>query len=327
MTKVAIIGAGLSGLSAATLLKNHAEITIFEKSRGVGGRISTRRSDPYFFDHGAQYFTARTREFQDFIQPLIEEGIIDNWNARYIKIDGNQVIEKNKSIDYERRYVGVPGMNKISKFLAKKFNILLNTRIVSMESKKTWKLIAEDGQIYNDFDWVISTVPAPQALEVIPEDVEFYHDIKAVNMRPCFALMLGFEKNLQLEFEAAHIINSDLSWVAINSDKPGRSDKYTMVIHSSEEYAESNIVGDLEDIMQHMIAEASRTIGYDVSMADYKKVHLWKYANNMKQENSPIFLDQSRNVAVCGDWCLGGRVESAFTSAYDLVNLMKEISL
>ena len=327
MKKIAVIGAGLSGLSVASLLKDDAEITIFEKSRGLGGRIATRRAEPYFFDHGAQYFTVRTKAFQDFIQPLIEEGVIEQWNARYVEIDGNKIIDRNKLVDYGPRYVGVPGMNKISKRLAESLGIQLNTKIVSMERENTWKIKSESGQIYSNFDWVILAVPAPQAADVLPKDFKYYSDINAIKMRPCFALMLGFEKSLQLEFEAAHIINSDLSWIAINSDKPGRSDKYTIIAHSSAEYAESNIVGDLENIKQHMIAEVSRITGYDVSGADYKKVHFWKYARNENQENSPIFLDSDHNIAACGDWCMGGRVESAFTTAYNLVNLMKEISL
>ena len=93
-SKIAIIGAGISGLSAAHLLKDFADITLFEKERGVSGRMSTRRAGPYFFDHGAQYFTARTKNFQDFIQPLLEEGIIERWNARYVKFKGNQIIER-----------------------------------------------------------------------------------------------------------------------------------------------------------------------------------------------------------------------------------------
>ena len=109
MTKIAIIGAGLSGLSTAHFLQNHAEVTLFEKACDVSGRISTRCAEPYFFDHGAQYFTARTKAFQDFIQPLINQGIIARWNARYVKFHSDKIIERKNWIDDEPRYVGVPG--------------------------------------------------------------------------------------------------------------------------------------------------------------------------------------------------------------------------
>ena len=66
MVKIAIIGSGLAGISTALLLKDQADITLFEKARGVSGRMSTRIADPYLFDHGAQYFTVRTDAFRSF---------------------------------------------------------------------------------------------------------------------------------------------------------------------------------------------------------------------------------------------------------------------
>ena len=57
MTKIAIIGTGLCGLSVAHFLKDRAKITLFEKALGVSGRMSTRRAGIYLFDHGVLYFT------------------------------------------------------------------------------------------------------------------------------------------------------------------------------------------------------------------------------------------------------------------------------
>ena len=324
MIKVAIIGAGLSGLSVAHLLKEHMEVTLFEKARGVSGRMSTRQAEPYFFDHGAQYFTARTHSFQDFIQPLIEKGIIKRWVPRYVKFDNDQIIERKNWIDEEPRYVGVPGMNKVAKCLAEGLNIHTNTRIVHLEHKQKWELSDENKKIYREFDWVILTVPSPQAIELLPKFFKYHEEIKAIKMRASFSLMLGFKKNLSLDFEAAHVANGDLSWIAVNSHKPGRKKNYTLMVNSSEEYAESHIDDDHEKIMRHLIIETSRIIGHDVSVAEYKTIHVWRYANNAKRENSCVFLDQNHKLAACGDWCLGGRVEGSYTSAYNLVNEMKE---
>ena len=56
MPSVAIIGAGMSGLAAARVLSDAGyAVTIFEKSRGVGGRAATRRRAGFIYDHGAQY--------------------------------------------------------------------------------------------------------------------------------------------------------------------------------------------------------------------------------------------------------------------------------
>lgn len=327
MTKIAIIGAGMSGLSAAHLLNNYAEVTLFEKARGVSGRMSTRRAKPYFFDHGTQYFTARTQPFKDFIRPLIEKKIIEPWNARYLKFDDNQIIERKNWIDEDPHYVGVPGMNEVGKYLAKNLNIHMNTKITSLEHKERWQLTDNEGYRYGGFDFLISTAPSPQTIELLPKTFKYYNNAKTIEMRACFSLMLGFEKSLPLEFDAAHIENADLSWIAVNSHKPGRSEHYTLIAHSSEKYADAHINDNHDEVMQYLITEASRIIGHDVSIADYKTIHGWRYANNAKQEISPIFLDQDHKLAACGDWCLGGRVEGAFNSAYNLVNAMKGIVL
>ena len=91
MDKVAIIGAGLSGLALANKLKNHFEVVVFEKSRGYGGRVATRRSGEFIFDHGAQFFKAKTEEFSNYIKPMIDQDIIDVWRARFVEIDNGKI--------------------------------------------------------------------------------------------------------------------------------------------------------------------------------------------------------------------------------------------
>ena len=327
MTKIAIIGAGLSGLSVAYLLKDYAEITIFEKASGVSGRMCTWSAKPYFFDHGAQYFTVRTKAFQDFIHPLINYGLIECWNANYIKFDGDTITESSNWSTDEPRYVGVPGMNTITRYLSEGSDVHLNTRITSLIKEDTWILSDENCQLYNDFDWVISTVPAPQATEILPSKFKYHSEIKAVQMRACFALMLGFSKRLPLEFGAAYVNNSDLSWISVNSQKPGRTDQFSLIVHSSNKYAEKHFDDDRKVVMQHLCDETSSIIGHDVGIADYKNIHGWRYANNVNRENCTIFLDHHLKLAACGDWCLGGRVEGAFNSAYMLSNEMKKSTL
>ena len=44
--RIAIIGAGMAGLSCADALRDEGhEIALFDKGRGPGGRMSTRRVD------------------------------------------------------------------------------------------------------------------------------------------------------------------------------------------------------------------------------------------------------------------------------------------
>ena len=69
LIKVAIMGSGISALAAAHFLRDWVEVVLFEKSRGVGGRMSMRRVDLYIFDHGAQYCPARKSRLNTLFCP------------------------------------------------------------------------------------------------------------------------------------------------------------------------------------------------------------------------------------------------------------------
>lgn len=318
MKKLAIIGSGLSGLTLANHLKNKFDVTVFEKSRGVGGRLATRRAEAYAFDHGAQYFTARTEAFRCFIQPLIDEGVVQRWVARHVEINGVRIVKRSSWETEEPRYVGTPGMNSIAKRLAHDLDIRTNTKITSLVRPKEWQLEAENGPIQDHYEWVITTVPGPQALALLPEKFTHQNNIRSIEMRGCFSLMLGFSEQLPLEFEAAHITNSDISWIAVNSHKPQRGALCTLVVHSSAEYADKNTHTDRDVVISHLCQQATRIIGHDANEAQHKVLHGWRYANNRNRGTHQPFIDTELRLAACGDWCLGGRVEGAFTSAQRL---------
>ncbi|MGI9291496.1 MAG: FAD-dependent oxidoreductase, partial [Gammaproteobacteria bacterium] len=111
MTRIAIIGAGLAGLTLARELKNSTDITVFEKSAGVGGRMATRSAPPYAFDHGAQFFIAKSAAFQEEVAKWLEAGVVDLWQARFREFEGDQVVSGRDWCDDPPHYVGVPGMN------------------------------------------------------------------------------------------------------------------------------------------------------------------------------------------------------------------------
>lgn len=115
MTRIAIIGAGISGLVLAQQLAAHAEVIVFEKARGVGGRMSTRYAAPFYFDHGAQCFTARSHEFQSFLKPYMDEGIVSEWHGKVINLEIGK--KQTKRLWFEPHLVASPNMNSLCKAL------------------------------------------------------------------------------------------------------------------------------------------------------------------------------------------------------------------
>ena len=147
-------------------------------------------------------------------------------------------------------------------------------------------------------------------------------------MKGCFSLMLGFDHVLPLEFDAALVRDENISWISINSSKPGRNEEYCLLVHSTNNWADEHIDDDRDHVMEHLCQNTSEVIGHDVSDADHKAIHGWRYANIEKQESETHFIDADESIGVCGDWFIQGRVEAAFTSGFDLTNkVLGELNL
>jgi len=325
--KIAIIGAGISAITIAQILKHTAHVSLFEKSRGVGGRMAVRRSEPYEFDHGAQFFIAKNKNFIDFIKPLIKKKIIKQWHARFAEYDDNKLL-RNITWDSEYpHYVGVPGMNSLVIYLAKDLNIELNTRVnkIVKNTKQCWDLLDDNGKNLGQFDWVISTAPPIQSAEILPKCFKYQNELLNKKMIGCFSLMLGFKKALPLLWDAALIRNADISWISINNSKPDRAKPFSMLVHSTNSWAEKHLFDDRQSAISYLIKETTRIIGHDTSKADHIDIHAWKYANIGKLKNSSLLIDYQNNLASCGDWVTQGRVESAFDAGFIMANTIKQI--
>lgn len=157
--KVAIVGAGISGLTLAKNLadtdcQHRVHVDIFEKSRGVGGRTSTRRAEPFQFDHGAPFFTCKSLDFQQFLYPLLQAGVLTDWQANVVEMSGTQV-DKRYLWQANSHFVGIEKMNAIAKYLASQLpdnvDIKLGTRVAHIEKMKSaaqeikWALTSDAG--------------------------------------------------------------------------------------------------------------------------------------------------------------------------------------
>ena len=326
--KIAIIGAGLSGVTCAHHLKEYTDITLFEKSRGIGGRMSTRYADPYQFDHGAQYFTARKPAFKAFLKPFIETGTVQEWIPKTVTLEAGKKPYKREW--FEPHYVASPRMNMLCKTIAAALDVNIKIEIASLEkTAEGWHLHDKEGQAHGPFDWVISSAPSHQATNLLNETFNGYEHIKNIQMLGCYSLMLGFEtqdiKDWPLNFGAAIVKNSPIGWIAVNSDKPNRETGISLMIQSTNDWAESHIEDDQENVKNTLMHEVDQLLGIESSTAAYQSLHRWRYADTANPLEQPYLIDPSQSLATCGDWHIGGRVEAAFTSGYELAQHLRKI--
>lgn len=132
-TDVLIVGAGMSGLMAAGVIQRYGlQVKVLDKGRSVGGRLATRRIGQGQGDHGAQFFTVRTPEFQRWIDDWLDDGLIFRWSIGWSSGEYEHV-----PVDGYPRYAVYGGMNALAKHLAKEIDTQANVNITGYRPRRT----------------------------------------------------------------------------------------------------------------------------------------------------------------------------------------------
>jgi len=327
LPRVAVIGAGIGGLMAARTIADHGlDVCVFDKSRGVGGRLATRRNDDAAsFDHGAQYFTVRDDLFARHVRSWISEGVTAAWMGRIVELrSGGEIVSEKRS---RVRYVGTPGMNSIAKHLAQDLNVELGrsvSRLVALNDADDggWELLDSNDQSCGRFDAVISNCPPPQSASLLDGHTDLTNRIASVGMIPCWTLMLQCEGLADLPYVGAFVNEGPLSWISRNDAKPGRthasdeskSASSAWVLHAGAEWSKQHLEDDREIVREHLMGAMEQIIGRKIGDVQHAFTHRWRYANTSSPLPERCLWDHTSMIGACGDWCGGPRVEGAFLS-------------
>lgn len=318
--EIAVIGAGIAGATLVDSLaqKHGVALTVFEKSRGIGGRMSTRYSGDHEYDHGAQYFIARGSEFRQQIKKWLQDKTIAEWQPRVVTLSPQK--KPFKRLWFEPHYVSQPRMNDLCKRLLSQQEVIRGTRVIELEQRQNQHyLLDEKQQTHGPFDWVISTAPAEQTMELLAESRA---SLSHVEFDPCFALMLPWQGELP-GWQAAKVNGSMLEWLCFNQYKPGRSHAPALLVHSCVEWARANFDRPLNLVKAEMLEALAELIELTtIGSLEDASIHRWRYARTSRPLGEPYWCNTNARIAACGDWCLGSGVEDAFTSAKALANLL-----
>jgi hypothetical protein len=312
---IAVIGAGISGLTCARTLADHGlPVTVFEKSRGVGGRMATRRSDNgAAFDHGAQYFTVRDERFQNGVDSWQRAGLVQRWTGRIVSLH-NQNTEQDKSAT--ARFVACPGMNAICRHLAENLDVRTNTRVAPpTRCQGKWLVSDEAGNELGRYDVVIVSAPGPQAGELLQGSPDLASRASSVGIAGCWALFVQLPGRIAVDYDGAFVQDSALSWIARNSSKPGRNpDLETWVLHASADWTQCHLEEPSEAIQERLLDAFWDATGVRAMIPSSRVAHRWRYALPTEPLPDRCLFDGDMNIGACGDWCSGPRVEGAFLS-------------
>ena len=321
---IAIIGAGLAGLSAAQALHDAGQqVELFDKSRGSGGRMASKRSDAGSLDLGAQYFTARDRRFAETVQRWRDRGWVAEWSPSLYNFTDGQL---HPSPDEQIRWVGTPRMSAITRAMLGALPVNFACRITEVfHGEHHWGLQDAEGLSHGPFSHVIVATPAPQATALLASAPKLAGAAASVVMEPVWAVALGFETPLKTRVEGCFVQDNPLDWLARNRSKPGREMGLdTWVLHASNAWSKQHLDLSREAVIEHLHGAFAEIIGCAVPAPSFSLAHRWLYARPSQAHQWGALADADLGLYACGDWCLSGRVEGAWLSGQEAARRLLE---
>ncbi|MEG4520967.1 MULTISPECIES: FAD-dependent oxidoreductase [unclassified Microcoleus] len=338
MFDVAVIGAGMAGLSCAQRLRQAGySVAVVEKSRGAGGRVATRRVQGTRADHGARYLEPQGDAVQGLIEALVDRDILKLWTDTVCEFRQGKLSAIPSSC-----YVAPAGMNAIGKYLAEDLEIWFGHRVqaISTTDNQMWQLSLEvtDDNLQTPQELiakaVVVAIPAPQALMFLNSEIGFQPDfldkLRSVEYDPCITVMAGYPvakqqdlSNLNPQWKSVSFPdNSDLAWVGLDSSKRLDPQQPVFVVHSSANFAERYLeAADLETVGQELLSRASEDLIPWLKEPEWLQVHRWRYAF-CRNPLAVSCLPTGGNLPlVCaGDLCEKGQIEGALRSGLAAAN-------
>jgi renalase len=247
--EIVIVGAGLCALTLARGLKKAGKsCLLLEKSRGLGGRIATRRIDDWGMDHGAS-FLFDSQYFEDF-HNLTSDIVFKSSQGFYLE----------------------GGMNRLPKVLATDLEILKNHKAQTIVSEAhRWKIQTEEGLTVTA-DKLIITAPLPQAIQLLEANsLQVPSELKAIQYKKAL-IYLAVYKDLPDELASFSHENHFISFMGERHLHPRG-----VVMHLSDELAEAAFEKSDEEIL-HLMREIMKTTplkDYELEKDELKK---WRYS-------------------------------------------------
>ncbi len=336
---IAIVGAGMAAITCArTLVQAGHRVTVFEKSHTVGGRMATRNSAFGTFDTGAQYFTVRDPRFVQALQTT--PTVCKRWSANTVQVlDEHGRVAAAGLPPREPHWVASPGMcalvRRWAQPLAAIQSMEMQTQVTAIErdtlNKAQWQLrtlgTGDSSHVYGGFDAVVLAVPVAQAralLEHTPKAADLLKKTSNVTVLPCWTLMLAFPQAMQPgmsalgpQWNAARSTHHRIAWLTRESSKPGRGAVERWTVQASAPWSQEHLKDDPQRVQAKLTKAFAEVTGIraEPAHADTKR---WLYAKTDTPLGKSHLWDSNAGLGLCGDWCLGHRVEDAFVSGLEL---------
>lgn len=330
--EIAIVSAGMASLTCARELQAAGrDVGVIDKSRGLGGRLATRRLAQTQADHGVCYLKPKGERFTELIQELSQRNVVRVWTDRLHTLSqGKLSLDSNAT----PRYVAAQGATAIAKDLAQGLPLYLNQQICDIQPiEQGWQLTSQNSAFVMTAKIVIFAIPAPQALPLVQpilqslDNHDLMRQLQGVQFAPCLTAIATYTPEITLKmiteisenqrYGITCLDDSMLGWIGFESTKQIDPVQGSMIIQSNAKFATAQFDADnLIDIAQQLCDRAAQVLDTSwIAKPDLVQLHRWKYAFVLNPIDAPFLQASTSNpLYFIGDWCGGDRVEHAFLS-------------
>ena len=337
--RIAVIGAGIAGLAAArTLQRSGHDVQVFEAAPVPGGRVATQDSPFGGFDSGAQYFTVRDARFAKALEATAAD-IVRRWSANAVRVldEHGRVVEAALPAR-EAHWVAVPAMARLPERwaapLAAAGALHLATRVTHIArdalAPSRWQLHTEGAEpqaVQAGFDAVLWALPPSNVRDALLKSerlAALVEPLSKVDVAPCWSLMLAYPNAAQPglptlgpQWSAARSTHHRVAWLARESSKPGREQIERWTLQASAAWSREHENDSAQRVTAKLLKAFAEVAGIRATSA-WSDARLWRQAQTLEPLGRPYVWDAARGIGLCGDWCIGHRVEDAFVSGLEL---------
>jgi renalase len=342
---IVVIGAGLAGLVCAQSLQQAGYcVVVVEKSKGLGGRLATRRLPQGHADHGVRCVEHQGTLTHGLIHNLLARQVLQPWTDTIYITDR----EGFRPLKSSMVYACDAGITAVAKVLGTGLEILRGQRVtaihalsepgsfqVSHPSQRAWRLTLSPvdrsaGEHSGDYPSdhsstpclmakaLVVAIPAPQALELVEPlrnqglDPEIITALRSVQFSPCITAIAAYSvddqaKASSLTWQAVRFSDdAELAWIAIDSSKQASPACPTVIVQSTPHFAKTQFdAPDLQSVGQHLLDRAASLATW-LPQPKVLQVHRWRYAF----VSHPLMMDAMVTalplpIGWGGDWFAG----------------------
>ncbi len=296
--RVAVVGAGLAGLVAASrLAAGGCAVTVFEKSRGLGGRLATRRAEWGTFDHGAPVVHCEAWQ----VRPLEARGSCVRWG--------------------ELGHVGLPGMSGLVRPLAEDLEVRTEAEVAGVSAGPGGVVLRfATGAEAGPFARVVLAIPAPQAAR-LAAGIAGADALEAVAMGSVWTLMAAFAERPDLPDMVRP--GGALDLVLRDGAKPGRTGE-GWVAHAAHDWTRARLDLAREAVLPMLLAELDDLAEGRLPRPAHVAAHRWRFGLTERAMGAPFATLAGGAVLAGGDWALGARAEHAWLSGQAMAEAVLE---